>query len=77
MDYTLQASQEETAKQKEEVGSLRTELQQVRDDRDHQLSQVLVLMGEVAKYKDYTGRSASELDCLTVKSTELEVYHII
>ncbi|KAJ8428672.1 hypothetical protein Cgig2_006346 [Carnegiea gigantea] len=79
MDYTLvsRASQEETAKQKEalanEMGSLRTELQKARDDSDRQLLQVVVLMEEVAKYEDYTGRSASQLDCLTMKSTELEV----
>ncbi|XP_010694266.2 kinesin-like protein KIN-14N isoform X1 [Beta vulgaris subsp. vulgaris] len=70
------SSQEEAVKQKEalinEVGCLRTELQQARDDRDRQLSQVQTLADEIAKYKDFTGRSVSELDCLTVKSNELE-----
>ncbi|XP_057528390.1 kinesin-like protein KIN-14N isoform X2 [Amaranthus tricolor] len=70
------ASQEEAVKQKEglinEVGCLRTELQQARDDRDRQLSQVHTLTDEVAKYKDFTGKSVSELGCLTVKSNELE-----
>ncbi|KMS98531.1 hypothetical protein BVRB_4g092220 isoform A [Beta vulgaris subsp. vulgaris] len=70
------SSQEEAVKQKEalinEVGCLRTELQQARDDRDRQLSQVQTLTDEIAKYKDFTGRSVSELDCLTVKSNELE-----
>lgn len=70
------AFQEEAVKQKEalinEVGCLRTELQQARDDRDRQLSQVHTITDELAKYKDFTGRSVSELDCLTVKSNELE-----
>ncbi|XP_021758786.1 kinesin-like protein KIN-14N isoform X1 [Chenopodium quinoa] len=70
------AYQEEAVKQKEalinEVGCLRTELQQVRDDRDRQLSQVQTLTDELSKYKDFTGRSVSELDCLTEKSNELE-----
>ena len=58
------------------MGCLRTELQQARDDRDRQLSQVHTLTDEVAKYKDFTGKSVSELGCLTVKSNELEVYCI-
>ncbi|KNA15247.1 hypothetical protein SOVF_099940 isoform B [Spinacia oleracea] len=70
------ASQEEAVKQKEglikEVGCLRTELQQARDDRDRQLSQVHTLTDEIGKYKDFTGRSVSELDCLSMKSDELE-----
>lgn len=73
---SFRASQEEAANQKEalvsEVGCLRMELQQARDERDRQLSQVLSLTEEVAKYKDFTGKSASELDCLTMKSNELE-----
>lgn len=59
------------------MGCLRTELQQARDDRDRQLSQVQTLTDEIAKYKDFTGRSVSELDCLTVKSNELEVSHLL
>lgn len=45
-----------------EVACLRVELQQVRDDRDRQLSQVQVLSAEVVKYKE-----------LAVSSDELEV----
>jgi len=52
------------------------ELRQARDERDRQLSHVQALTEEVAKYKEYTGKSASELDCLTVKSNELEVFHV-
>lgn len=57
------------------MGCLRTELQQARDDRDRQLSQVHTLTDEIGKYKDFTGRSVSELDCLSMKSDELEVYN--
>lgn len=74
---TSRASQDEAMKQKEallsEVGCLREDLQQVRDDRDRQLSQVLALTSEVVKYKECTGKSFAELDNLTVKSNELEV----
>lgn len=45
-----------------EVASMRVELQQVRDDRDHQLSQVQALTAEVIKYKE-----------LAVSSEDLEV----
>ncbi|KAF8414066.1 hypothetical protein HHK36_002065 [Tetracentron sinense] len=70
------ASQDEVAKQKEalvnEVGCLRGELQQVRDDRDRQLSQVQVITTEMMKYKEKTEKSFSELDNLTLKSNSLE-----
>lgn len=45
-----------------EVACMRVQLQQVRDDRDHQLSQVQALTAEVIKYKE-----------LAVSSEELEV----
>lgn len=45
-----------------EVASMRVELQRVRDDRDHQLSQVQALTAEVIKYKE-----------LAVSSEDLEV----
>ncbi|XP_074319460.1 kinesin-like protein KIN-14N isoform X2 [Silene latifolia] len=73
---STRASQDEAVKQKEalinEVGCLRTELQQSQDERDRQLSQVQALRDEIAKYKDFTGSSVSELDSLTLKSNELE-----
>ncbi|XP_071730198.1 kinesin-like protein KIN-14N isoform X2 [Rutidosis leptorrhynchoides] len=56
-----------------EVGCLRSDLQQVRDDRDRQLSSVQDLSAEVLKYKEWTGKSAAELGQLTTKSKELEV----
>ncbi|KAL2476219.1 Kinesin-1 [Abeliophyllum distichum] len=70
------ALQDEAIKQKETLGNevvcLRGDLQQVRDDRDRQLSQVQSLSAEVERYKECTGKSFAELDNLTVKSNELE-----
>ena len=64
-------------KQKEalgnEVGCLRGDLQQVREDRDCQLLQVQALTAAVIKYKECSAKSSVELDCLTLKSNELEV----
>lgn len=74
----MQASQQEASKQKEELkkelNCFRNELQQVRDDRDHQLSQVQCLMAEIVKYKELTGKSALELDNATSKTNALEVF---
>lgn len=56
-----------------EAASLRVELQQVRDDRDRQLSQVQTLGTELVKFKDSTEKSCSELNNLTLKTNELEV----
>ncbi|ESW21682.1 hypothetical protein PHAVU_005G090700 [Phaseolus vulgaris] len=70
------SSQEEATKQKDalasEVGSLRVELQQVRDDRDRQLSQVQTLTSELEKSKGSTEKSCSELNNLTIKTNEVE-----
>lgn len=64
-------------KQKEalmsEVGCLREDLQQARDDRDRQLSHVQALTTELVNYKECAGKTFAELDNLTVKSDELEV----
>ncbi|XP_022877512.1 kinesin-like protein KIN-14N [Olea europaea var. sylvestris] len=68
--------QDEAIKQKEALGNevvcLRGDLQQVRDDRERQLSQVQSLSAEVERYKEFTGKSFVEIDNLTVKSNELE-----
>ncbi|CAL5335784.1 unnamed protein product [Camellia sinensis] len=68
--------QDEAMNQKEalmsEVGSLRGDLQQVREDRDRQLLQVQALTDEIVKYKERSGKSFAELDSLTLKSNELE-----
>ncbi|CAA3010936.1 kinesin KIN-14N [Olea europaea subsp. europaea] len=70
------SSQEEAIKQKEglvnEVGCLRADMQQVRDDRDRQLLQVQALSAEVEQYKECTGKTVAELDGLTLKTNELE-----
>lgn len=64
-------------KQKEslsnELRCLRVELQQVRDDRDRQVTQMQALTAEIVKYKEFTGKSCAELDNLTIKSNALEV----
>ncbi|KAE8723061.1 Kinesin-1 [Hibiscus syriacus] len=69
-------SQDDAVKQKEtlvnEVKCLRGELQQVRDDRDRQMSQVQALSAEIEKHKESTGNSLAELDNLTTKSKSLE-----
>lgn len=70
------ASQEEATKQKDafasEVTSLRSELHQVRDDRDRQISQVQTLSTEIVKFKDSSEKSGSEVNNLTIKTNELE-----
>ncbi|KAE9592959.1 hypothetical protein Lal_00029188 [Lupinus albus] len=70
------SSQEAAIKQKEtlasEVASLRGELQQERDERDHQLSQVQTLTFELEKFKKTAESSCTELDNLKLKANELE-----
>lgn len=56
-----------------ELSSLRGELQQVRDERDHQLYQVQTLTSELAKFKESTETSCTELSALSIKTRELEV----
>ncbi|OMO76685.1 hypothetical protein CCACVL1_15493 [Corchorus capsularis] len=69
-------SQDEAITQKEtlinEVKCLRGELQQVRDDRDRQVSQVHALSDQMVKFKETAGKSFAELDNLTMKSKSLE-----
>ncbi|GKA99031.1 kinesin-like protein KIN-14N, partial [Tanacetum coccineum] len=55
-----------------EVGSLRLDLQQVRDDWDHQPSQVQDSSAEVLKYKEWTEKSSAIVGNLTTKSNQLE-----
>ncbi|KAJ1380052.1 P-loop containing nucleoside triphosphate hydrolase [Sesbania bispinosa] len=73
---SLKVSQDEATKQKEilanELKCLREELKQIRDDRDRQHGQVNALIGEVAKYKECTGKSFAQLDALTIKANALE-----
>ncbi|KAG2688120.1 hypothetical protein I3760_09G079300 [Carya illinoinensis] len=73
---SFKASQDESIKKKEllsnELGCLRGELNQVRDDRDRQVTRVQALTAEVVKYEEFTGRSCVELDNLMLKSNALE-----
>uniref|UniRef100_J3MI12 Kinesin-like protein n=1 Tax=Oryza brachyantha TaxID=4533 RepID=J3MI12_ORYBR len=70
------SSQNEALKQKndllKEVDSLRSELQQVREDRDHKLTEIHSLLGEIGTYKEMTGKSVVELDNAMTRSTVLE-----
>ncbi|XP_076890246.1 kinesin-like protein KIN-14N [Bidens hawaiensis] len=73
---STKASLEESLKIKDalanEVGCLRGDLHQVREDRDRQLSLVQELTTEVVEYKECTGKSAAELSSLKTRSIELE-----
>lgn len=75
--FVFQASQDEAIRQKDslesEVKCLRGELQQVRDDRDRQVSQVHLLSAEIAKYNEITGKASNELDLVTTRLKSLEV----
>ncbi|OIV93160.1 hypothetical protein TanjilG_20822 [Lupinus angustifolius] len=74
---SLKVSQDEAIKQKEtsknELICLREELKQIRDERDRQQGQIKALVGEVAKYKEYTGKSFAQLDTFIIKANALEV----
>ena len=52
---------------------LRGELQQVREDRDRQVTQVQALTSDVVKYKESTGESCAKLEYLMEKTKSLEV----
>jgi len=73
----FQVLQDEAIKQKEifanELQCLREELKQIRDDRDRQLGQVHVLTEEVARHKESTGKTCTQLDKLMIKTNALEV----
>ncbi|KAL0876860.1 hypothetical protein Bca101_026565 [Brassica carinata] len=72
----VKVSQDEAVKPKEslliEVKNLRSELQQVRDDRDRQLAESQKLTDEIFKYKESVGKSSHDLDILIAKSGSLE-----
>lgn len=59
-----------------EAGCLRSDVQQLRDDRDRQLAQVQSLTVELAKHQEFVGQYSADLNTLTVKSNELEVLFI-
>ncbi|KAG9160007.1 hypothetical protein Leryth_005742 [Lithospermum erythrorhizon] len=70
------ASQDEALRQKEglksEVQCLRGELQQVRDERDHQSLQLQAITKDFETQKEQSGKSMAELNNLTTKSNDLE-----
>ncbi|CAI9088517.1 OLC1v1022861C3 [Oldenlandia corymbosa var. corymbosa] len=70
------ASQEDAVRQKDvlanEAGTLRTDMQQLREDRDRKAAQVEALNSELAKWQDRFGQSSADLDTMIVKSNELE-----
>ncbi|XVE51197.1 hypothetical protein DITRI_Ditri02bG0020300 [Diplodiscus trichospermus] len=74
--YCSQSSQDDAVNQKQtlvnEVKCLRGELQEVRDDREGQVSQVQDLSAEIEMYKESSGKSFAELDNLTMKSKSME-----
>ncbi|PIA50812.1 hypothetical protein AQUCO_01200222v1 [Aquilegia coerulea] len=73
---SFQASRDEAIKKKEalkdEVGCLRAELKQVKDDRDHQQLEAHNLMEELAKCKEISGKSSSECYNVTTRLKALE-----
>lgn len=73
----IKVSQDEAVKQKEsllmEVKNLRSELQQIRNDRDRQVALSQKLADEILTYKESVGKSSHELDILIAKSGSLEV----
>lgn len=60
-----------------EVTCLRREIQQVRDDRDRQLSLVQTLSNEVEKCRESAEKYYEELDEMKEKANELEVLTLI
>ncbi|KAG8066365.1 hypothetical protein GUJ93_ZPchr0004g40372 [Zizania palustris] len=70
-------SQQEAIRVKEEfrkeVECLRSELQQVRDDRDQSVAQVNTLNVELANCKEIAGQSTEDCESLSVKVSAFEV----
>ncbi|KAH7282430.1 hypothetical protein KP509_35G030400 [Ceratopteris richardii] len=74
-------SAEEDCKQKtallNELERLRAELQQCNDEKQQYQSQIQSLKDENSRFREFTGRSASELECVTNKAVALEESHHI
>jgi len=56
----------------EELERAHGELQHVIEDRDRCINQILALTEENGRFKEFTGKSACELQILTTKATALE-----
>ena len=52
---------------------LRVEVQRAREDVDRKETQLQALNAELEKLREYSGKSAAELDNLTMQSNALEV----
>ncbi|KAG0482767.1 hypothetical protein HPP92_010851 [Vanilla planifolia] len=72
----IRSSKQETINQKEEfkkeAGCLRSELQQVREDRDNQLAHVKSMTAELNIYKEINGKNSIVLDTTLAKVAALE-----
>ncbi|KAL5546267.1 hypothetical protein UlMin_005954 [Ulmus minor] len=73
---SIKASHDDAVKHKDSLSNeliyCRRELQQVREDRDHLVTEIQTLTAEVAKHKEFIGKSCAELDYLMVESNALE-----
>ncbi|KAK8966775.1 Kinesin-3 [Platanthera guangdongensis] len=73
---TIRISQQEAVKQrdefKKEVSYLRSELQQVRVDRDHQLELVQSMIVELKKCEEINRKSSRDMDNALMKAAALE-----
>lgn len=73
---TIRSSQQEAIKQREEfrneVNCLRSELQQVRVDRDHQLEHIQRMTVELKKYEELYGKSSRDMDIALTNASTLE-----
>jgi kinesin family member C1 len=55
------------------VECLRTELKQVRDDRDSSITQLSILRIELTEYKEQAGKSSEDCENLRVQLSALKV----
>jgi kinesin family protein C1 len=73
----LQSSQSEALRQKndllKEVDTLRCELQQVRDDRDHKAAEINTLLVDLSAHKELTGKTSMEIENILTRCGALEV----
>jgi kinesin family member C1 len=58
---------------RKEVECLRTELKQVRDDRDSSITQLSSLRIELTEYKEQAGKSSKDCENLRVQLSALKV----
>lgn len=77
----MQLAVEEESKQKtvlnKDLERIRTELQQSIDEKHQFQSQIHALIEENNRFREFTGKSASELECVTSKAIALEVWGLL